>query len=64
MSPSASHGVAQLTVVAENSDARLTELAEEPGCDRVRGLFREVLRRALQEPIDAEVTGEGNPRTL
>ncbi len=45
--------------MADVHDARLRELMElvaESGGDRVRGLFRELMRRALQELIDAELT--------
>jgi transposase-like protein len=42
--------------MAESHDARLLELVEEFGGDRVRGLFRELLQRALQELIDAELS--------
>jgi putative transposase len=37
-------------------DARVLELVEELGGDRVRGLFRELLQGALQELIDTELT--------
>lgn len=37
-------------------DARVLELVEELGGDRVRDLFRELLQGALQELIDAELT--------
>jgi putative transposase len=37
-------------------DARVLELVEELGGDRVRNLFRELLQGALQELIDAELT--------
>jgi putative transposase len=42
--------------MAEVHDARLVELVEELGGDRVRDLFRELLQRALQELIDTELT--------
>jgi putative transposase len=42
--------------MAVDHDARLVELVEELGGDRVRGLFRELLRRALQDLIDTELT--------
>ena len=42
--------------MAERHDARLLELVEELGGDRVRDLFRELLQRSLQELIDAELT--------
>ncbi len=44
--------------MAESHDARLLELVEELGGDRVRGLFRELLQRALQELIDTELTAQ------
>ena len=42
--------------MAQVHDARLLELVEELGSDRVRDLFRELLQRALQELIDTELT--------
>ncbi len=42
--------------MADIHDARWAELLDEFGGDRVRGLFRELMRRALQELIDAELT--------
>jgi putative transposase len=42
--------------MAEIHDARLLELVEELGGDRVRDLFRELLQKALQELIDTELT--------
>jgi putative transposase len=42
--------------MAEIHDARVFELVEELGGDRVRDLFRELLQRALQELIDSELT--------
>jgi putative transposase len=42
--------------MAVDHDARLVELVEELGGDRVRGLFRELLQRALQDLIDTELT--------
>ena len=44
--------------MAEGHDARLLELVEVLGGDRVRGLFRELLQRALQELIDSESTAQ------
>ena len=44
--------------MAEGQDARLLELVEVLGGDRVRGLFRELLQRALQELIDSESTAQ------
>jgi len=35
--------------MADVHDARWAELGDEFGGDRVRGLFRELMRRALQE---------------
>jgi putative transposase len=42
--------------MADAHDARLVELVEEFGGDRVRGLFRELLGRALQDLIDTELS--------
>ena len=42
--------------MAESHDARLVELVEELGGDDVRFLFRDLVQRALQELIDAELT--------
>jgi hypothetical protein len=42
--------------MAMDHDARLLEVVEELGGDRVRGPFRELLQRALQELIDTELT--------
>jgi transposase-like protein len=42
--------------MAEVHDARVLELVEELGGDRVRDLFRELLQRALQELIDTELS--------
>ena len=44
--------------MAQVHDACLLELVEELGNDRVRDLFRELLERALQELIDAELTAQ------
>ena len=44
--------------MAVDHDARLVELVEELGGDRVRGLFRELLQRALQDLIDTELTAQ------
>lgn len=42
--------------MAESHDARLVELVEELGGDDVRFLFRDLVQKALQELIDAELT--------
>jgi len=42
--------------MAHEHDARLGELITELGGDRVRDLFRDLLQRALQELIEAELT--------
>jgi putative transposase len=42
--------------MADAHDGGLVELVEELGGDRVRGLFRELLGRALQELIDTELS--------
>ena len=42
--------------MARHHDARLSELVEELGGDRVRDLFRELLQGALQQLIDTELT--------
>lgn len=43
-------------------DARVVELVEELGGDRVRDLFRGLLQRALQELIDTELTARAGAR--
>ncbi len=53
LSPSAGvYGWSVLPTMANGHDARLLELVEELGGDRVRGLFRELLQKALQDLID------------
>ncbi len=42
--------------MAESHDARLVELVGELGGDDVRFLFRDLVQKALQELIDAELT--------
>ena len=42
--------------MAESHDARLVELVGELGGDDVRFLFRDLVEKALQELIDAELT--------
>lgn len=42
--------------MAQGHDARLAELVDELGGDEVRFLFRDLVERALQELIDAELT--------
>ena len=42
--------------MAESHDARLVELVEELGGDDVRFLFRDLVQKAFQELIDAELT--------
>ena len=42
--------------MAQSHDARLGELVGELGGDEVRFLFRDVVEKALQELIDAELT--------
>jgi len=42
--------------MAESHDARLVELVADLGGDEVRFLFRDLVQKALQELIDAELT--------
>jgi transposase-like protein len=42
--------------MAESHDARLVELVTDLGGDEVRLLFRDLVQKALQELIDAELT--------
>src|SRR5690606_16891363 len=42
--------------MAQSHDARLAELVAELGGDEVRFLFRDLVEKALQELIDAELT--------
>jgi len=42
--------------MAQSHDARLAELVTELGGDEVRFLFRDLVEKALQELIDAELT--------
>ena len=42
--------------MAQGHDARLAELVAELGGDEVRFLFRDLVEKALQELIDAELT--------
>ena len=42
--------------MAESHDARLVELVTDLGGDEVRFLFRDLVQKALQELIDAELT--------
>ena len=42
--------------MAQSHDARLAELVTELGGDEVRFLFRDLVQKALQELIDAELT--------
>lgn len=42
--------------MAESHDARMAELVRELGGDEVRFLFRDLVQKALQELIDAELT--------
>lgn len=44
--------------MADVHDARVAELVEELGGDRVRDLFGELLRKALQELIEGELTAQ------
>jgi putative transposase len=41
--------------MAQSHDARLAELVAELGGDEVRFLFRDLVEKALQELIDAEL---------
>ena len=44
--------------MAQGHDARLAELVTELGGNEVRFLFRDLVEKALQELIDAELTGD------
>lgn len=50
--------------MAQGHDARLAELVTELGGNEVRFLFRDLVEKALQELIDAELTEAIGPNLM